>query len=231
MVFNNTEEGKGVPPGVGRHVLYGPAAGIAHDKIVPHTQMIWLYRLECINRRSLGLANHLNVGPLPHARPLRRLQRRVLRSIGPHGRARQHELDPRRRHEALAVPPRQRVHGVRVHLGEVIGHGVDDGAAHALELRGGLEGGDVKGELLGAVEEELNAAEAGLLGAELEAPFYGGGGGRGGGGGGGGRGAWGCVGEFCGDLVGGYAVAARPGLDYFDVVWRRRVDGGDAIES
>lgn len=81
------------------------------------------------------------------------------------------------------------------------------------------------GEALGAVEEELYAAEPGLVGLELEAPFYGfgevGRGGRGGEGGGG-------VVDFGWDFVGGYAVAARPAVGGMVLVswWGRKGIGG-----
>jgi hypothetical protein len=134
--------------------------------------MIRLNRLERIHRRRLRLANHLNLRPAPHARPLRRLQRRVLGRIAPHRRARQHKLDLCRRHERLAVAPRQRVHRVPVDLRQVVADGVHDVLVELLELRRRVQRADVKGQLLRAVEEQLDASQPGLVRLELKPPFY-----------------------------------------------------------
>jgi hypothetical protein len=45
-----------------------------------------------------------------------------------------------------------------VELGEIVGYGVDDGLVEPFQLSGRLERGDVERELLGAVEEEFDAA-------------------------------------------------------------------------
>jgi len=60
---------------------------------------------------------------------------------------------------------------VAVKRSEVIGHGIADGFAATLQLGGCVEGGDEWWEFLVAVEEELYAAQAWLVGLELEAPF------------------------------------------------------------
>jgi hypothetical protein len=114
---------------------------------------------------------------------------------------------------------------VVVELGEIVGHGVDDGLVEPFQLRGCLERGDVEGELLRAVEKEFDAAQARVFGAELETPFYGWLGWR----------AAGCgcvggrevIGYLCRYLVGGDAIAARPGLYYLNIIWGTRVDGSD----
>lgn len=175
--------------------------------------MIRLNRLERINRRRLRLANHLNLRPTPHARPLRRLQRRVLRGIAPHRRARQHKLDLCRCHKRLAVAPRQGIHGVPVNLGQVVAHSIDDILVELFQLRRRVQRADVKGQLLGAIKEQLDASQPGLVWLELETPFYSG------------LGAgsvvgWKAVCNLRGDFVRGDSIAAWPRLDDFDVIWR-----------
>lgn len=134
--------------------------------------MIRLNRLERINRRRLRLANHLNLRPTAHARPLRRLQRRVLGRIAPHRRARQHKLDLCRRHKRLAIAPRQGIHGVPVNLRQVVANSIHDVLVELFQLRRRVQRANVKGELLGAIEEQLDASQPGLVWLELEPPFY-----------------------------------------------------------
>lgn len=175
--------------------------------------MVRLNGLERIDRRRLRLANHLNLRPAAHARPLRRLQRRVLGRIAPDRRARQHKLDLCRRHERLAIAPRQRIHGVPVDLGEVVADGIHDVLVELFELRRRVQRADVKGEFLRAVEKQLDASQPGLVWPELEPPFHSG------------LGAgcvvgWEAVCNLRGDLVRGDSIAAWPRLDDFDVIRR-----------
>lgn len=108
-----------------------------------------------------------------------------------------------------------------VDLGQVVADSVDDVLVEALELGGRVERADVKGQLLRAVEEELDAAQARFVGLELETPFR-------------------CglavgvvvgvgVGDFRGDFVGGDAIATGPGFYDFNVVGCGCVDGCDAL--
>lgn len=101
--------------------------------------------------------------------------------------------------------------------GEVVADGVQDGFVHAAEGGEGLRGGDVGGEFVLAVEEELEAAETRGAGGGLEAPSVGRRGGvfaRDGLAGGRGGAAVGLgVGDLGGDLVGGDAVPAGPGFE------------------
>jgi hypothetical protein len=60
---------------------------------------------------------------------------------------------------------------VRVQGAQVVADGLVDGLAEAVQLGGGLLRGDEGGQLLGAVEEQLDAAQARLVWLELEAPF------------------------------------------------------------
>jgi len=211
----------------------GAAAGVADDEVVADAQVVRLDGLEGVDGGGLGLRDHLDVVPGAHAGLLGGEQGRVLCGVGPHGGARQDELDLGGGHEGRAVAAGQGVHGVRVDLGEVVGDGVDDGLVVLLELGGRVLGGDVEGQFLGAVEEELHAAEARLGGGELEAPAglergRGGGGGRGGRGRGRGRRD---VGDFRGDLVARDAVAPRPRLDDLDIIRRGRIHRRHAIRN
>ena len=88
--------------------------------------------------------------------------------------------------------------------------------AVAFQLSGRLERRYEVWEALGAVKEQLYAAEPWLIGFELEAPFDDGfgeidcGGGGGGGGAGGGDEGGGNVVYFGGNFVGCYAITTRP---------------------
>lgn len=184
--------------------------------------MIGLDGLEGIDGGGLGLTNHLDGGFGAHTGPLGGLQGGVFGGVGPDGGTGQDEFDLGGGHEGLAVAAGEGVDGVAVDLGEVVADGVDDHLVVLFQLGGRLEGAYIEGKLLGAVEEQLDAAQAGLVGAELEAPFDDGllrlGGVE-------------SVRDLGGDLVRGDAVAAGPCLDDVDVVGGGRVDGGDAREG
>lgn len=185
--------------------------------------MIRLDSLQRIHGRGFRLTDHLNLRLGAHPGPLGRLEGRVLGRIRPHSRARQDKVNLCRRHERLAVTPRQRVHGVLVDLRQVVAHGVDDGLLVVLQLRGRLLGVDVEGQLLGPVEEELDASYPRLFRSELKAPFHN----R--------RGAWRRIGrdlyirELGRDLVGCDAIAARPGLDNLYIIGRSCIYGSNTI--
>ena len=184
---------------------------VADNKVVTDIEVIRLDGFESVDRGRLGLADHLNLRLGTHPSPLGGLQGGVLSSVGPDGGAGEDEVDLGGGHERLAVPAGQGVHGVAVDLGEVVADGVDDGLVEALELGGGLQGAYVEGELLGPVEEELDAAQPRLLGPELEPPLHRGlGAGR--------RVRAQVVRDLGGDLVRRDAVSAGPRLDDLDVI-------------
>lgn len=205
-----------------RNILDSAAPTVTYYKVVAHVKMVGLDGLEGIDGGGLGLTNHLDGSLGAHTGPLGGLQGSVLGGIGPDGGTSQDEIDLGGGHEGLAVAAGERVHGVAVNLGEIVANGVDDHLVVLFQLGGRLQGAHVEGELLGAVEEQLDASQAGLIGAELEAPFDGGLEGAGGVVG---------VGDLGGDLVRGDAVAAGPCLDDVDVVGVGRVDGGDTGEG
>lgn len=186
-----------------------------------------MIRLDCLERIDGGrlrLANHLNGRLGAHAGPLSRLQRRVLCGIGPDGGTGEDKVHFGAGHKGLAIAACQRVHGVTVDLSEVVTNGVQDRLVEFLELGGSLEAGDVKGEFLRAIQKQLDASQASLLGAELEAPFHGGLGAR--------RRIGGeSIRDLGGHLVRGDAVAAGPCLDDLYVVRVGRIHGGDAREG
>lgn len=199
-------------------LLHGTTASVTDDEIVPNIKIIRLDRLERVDGRGLGLADHLDLGLGAHAGPLGGLERGVLGGVGPDGRAGEDELDLGGGHEGLAVPAGEGVHGVPVDLREVVADGVDDVLVELLELRGRLLRADVERQLLRPVQEQLDAPQPRLLGLELEAPF---------------RRRLGpprrvgrvVVRDLRRHLVRRDAVPARPRLYYLDVIRRRRVDG------
>ena len=194
------------------HLLNSTTTRITHNKIVPDVEMIRLNGLESVDSCRLRLTDHLNLRPASHPRTLSGLESGILGRVTPDGRAGEDKLDTGGAHEGLAVPPSQGVHGVLVDLREVVADGVDDILVEALQLSCGIERANIKRELLGAVQEELDAAEPRLFGLELEAPFRRGLGPRG-------RAGWIVVSDLRGDLVGGDAIATRPCFDDFNVIW------------
>lgn len=118
--------------------LDSAAAAITDDKVIPNLEVIRLYSFEGVDSGRLGFADHLNLRLRAHTSPLGCLERCVLGGIRPHGRTCQDIVDLGRRHEGLAVPSAESVHGVLVYLRQVVAYGIDDRLVVPLELGGRL---------------------------------------------------------------------------------------------